>query len=157
MKVLKTILYILIALVLVLVLLGFAGPKSFDVSRTVEIDAPKSIVYNYLKSLKKQNDWGPWREEDPDMVITYEGEDGTVGFSSEWKGDKAGSGKQTIRSLEGNTVETDLVFYLPWGESTSTGYMNASDSGKGTEVTWGIRGENDFISRILNFNFTKIF
>ena len=149
MKILKTILFILLAVVLVLVLLGFAGPKDYDVSRSKVIDAPIPVVFGYLKSLKKQNTWGPWSKQDPDMKVTYEGEDGTVGFSSAWESDIVGKGRQEITSLTGNTVETKLTFYMPWGESSSTGYMHASDAEEGTEVTWGIRGENDFVGRIF--------
>lgn len=149
MRILKTIFYILIALVLILVLLGFVGPKTYDVSRTTTINAPTSVVFPYLKSLKKQNEWGPWAKQDTNMQVTYTGEDGTVGFTSEWEGPILGKGKQTISSIQGSTVETELTFYMPWGESTPTGYMHASDVTNGSEVTWGIRGENDFIGRIF--------
>lgn len=149
MRILKTILYILIALVLILVLLGFVGPKTFDVSRTTTINAPTSVVFPYLKSIKKQNEWGPWAKQDTNMQVTYTGEDGTVGFISAWEGPKMGKGKQTITSIQGNTVETELVFYMPWGASTSTGYLHTSDAGTGSDVTWGIRGENDFVGRIM--------
>lgn len=149
MKILKTILYIILAVVLVLVLLGFAGPKDYDVSRSKTIEAPPPVVFEYLKSLKKQNEWGPWSKQDSTMQVTYEGDDGTVGFTSSWDSDNVGKGKQTITSITGNTVETELIFYMPWGENKSTGYMHAADIEAGTEVTWGIRGENDFISRIF--------
>jgi len=150
MKIFKTIVYIFLTIVLVLVLLGFMGSKSFDVSRTVEINAPSALVFPYIKSLKKQNTWGPWIDEDPEMQISYEGEDGTVGFVSRWDGKKAGKGEQRISAVMGTTVESDLTFYMPWGTSTSTGYMHAADATAGSEVTWGIRGENDFISRIFS-------
>ncbi len=149
MKILKTLLYIILTLVLVLVLLGFVGPKNFDVSRTVEIKAPSVVVFPYLKSLKKQNEWGPWKKQDPEMQVTYEGEDGTVGFVSKWDGEKAGKGEQRISSIMGTTVESELTFYMPWGESKSTGYMHSADAPGGSEVTWGMRGENDFIGRIF--------
>lgn len=149
MRILKTIIYILIALVLVLVLLGFVGPKTYDVSRTTTINAPPSVVFPYLKSLKKQNEWGPWAKQDTNMQVTYTGEDGTVGFTSAWEGPLMGKGKQTISSIQGTTVETELTFYMPWGESKPTGYMHAADAANGSEVTWGIRGENDFIGRIF--------
>jgi len=150
MKIIKTIAYIVLALVLVLVLLGFMGPKGYDVSRTVSINAPTVVVFPYLKSIKKQNEWGPWKEEDPDMKVTYEGEDGTVGFKSMWEGEKSGKGEQRIASIMGTTIETELTFFMPWGTSKSTGYLHASDASGGSEVTWGIRGENDFISRIFS-------
>jgi len=149
MKILRTLLYILLALVLVAVLLSFVGPKSYDVSRTVEINAPTAVVFPYLKSLKKQNDWGPWKKQDPEMQVSYEGEDGTVGFVSRWEGEKTGRGEQRISAIMGTTVETELTFYMPWGASKSTGYMHAADAAGGSEVTWGIRGENDFIGRIF--------
>ena len=149
MKILRTLLYILLALVLVLVLLGFVGPKSYDVSRTAAINAPPPVVLPYLKSLKKQNEWGPWLKHDPGMELTYEGEDGTVGSISRWKSKQAGKGEQKVTSIEGNTVETELTFYMPWGANKSTGYLHAAEAQGGSEVTWGMRGENDFIGRIF--------
>ena len=149
MKILKVLLYILLALILVLVLLGFVGPKSYDVSRTIEINAPVSVAFAYLKSLKKQNEWGPWSEMDTTMQVSYYGEDGTVGFVSRWDGEKAGKGEQRISSISGTTVETDLTFNTPWGDSKSVGYLHAANVASGTEVTWGFRGENNFIGRIF--------
>ncbi len=150
MKILKTILYILLAVVLVLILLGLAGKKNYDVSRTVAIDAPAVVVFPYLKSVKKQNAWGPWKRQDPEMKVSYEGEDGTVGFVSSWEGPKVGKGKQEIKSVGDDSVETELTFYAPWGEETSTGYAYVANTGKGSEVTWGIRGDNNFIGRIFS-------
>jgi hypothetical protein len=83
------------------------------------------------------------------MVVVYEGEDGTVGSRSRWEGKKVVKGEQQVVSIEGNTVETELTFYMPWGPSKSTGYIHAADTQGGSEVTWGMRGENNFIFRIF--------
>jgi effector-binding domain-containing protein len=149
MKVLRTVLYIILAIVLVLVLIGFAGPRTFDMSRTTVIEQPPQIVFPYLCSLKKQADWGPWNKIDPEMKSTYEGEDCTVGAKSSWESEKAGSGTQEVVSIEGTSMESVLTFKTPWGESKSTGYMSAAQADLGTEVTWGFHGENNFIERIM--------
>lgn len=150
MKVLRVILIILVILALIAVILGLAGPKSFDVNRTATIDAPPELVFPYLKSLKQGDRWGPWRGEDDKMQTTHEGEEGTVGSKSTWEGPKVGKGQHVITAIEENkSVETDITFYQLWGESNANGYYLLDDKGDQSEVTWGIKGENNFIGRIF--------
>lgn len=149
MRILKTLLYILLAIALILVLLGFIGPRSFDSSRSIRVDAPQEVVIPYITSLKKQMDWGPWKDQDPGMKLSYEGEDRTVGFKSSWEGKVAGKGTQEIVALPAGGLESELTFFMPWGESKSTGYMQTASVDGGTDITWGLRGQNGFVSRIF--------
>ncbi|MDX1476583.1 MAG: SRPBCC family protein [Saprospiraceae bacterium] len=151
MKFLRVLLIILLIVVVVVVILGMVGPKSYDVSQTRTIEAPKELVFAYLKSLKKGNEWGPWRDQDPDMEVSYEGDDGTVGFVSKWDGPLVGKGEQTITAIEDDSsIETDITFYSPFGKMYSEGYMRVADAEQGTDVTWGFKGENNFIARVFS-------
>ncbi len=148
MKILKIILYAVGILVLLLVLLGLIGPGSYDVSRSVQIAAPAEIVKPYIINLRRHDDWGPWSRLDTTMQTTYEGEDGTVGAVSRWEG-KSGSGEQRISSITDTSLEADLVFYSSWGTSHSKGTISAVPANGSSEVTWGFRGNNNFVSRIF--------
>ena len=150
MKFLRVLLFVLLLLVVIAVILGFVGPKDYDVSSKAVVEAPREFVFPYLKSLEKGNDWGPWREEDPDMKVTYEGTDGTVGFASSWDGPVTGKGTQTITAIEENqSVNTKLNFKTPFGEMESEAYMQIADADAGSEVTWGFKGQNNFVARIF--------
>ncbi|MDX1406531.1 MAG: hypothetical protein R3330_00310, partial [Saprospiraceae bacterium] len=102
MRFLRVLLIIVLIVVVVVVILGMVGPKQYDVSQTKTIEAPKELVFAYLKSLKKGNEWGPWRDQDPEMEVSFEGEEGAVGSTSKWDGPMAGKGEQTITAIEEN-------------------------------------------------------
>ena len=52
--------YILAGILLLIILLYFLGPATYNVSRTIEINRPAPEVYDYLKYLKNQDEWSPW-------------------------------------------------------------------------------------------------
>ncbi len=134
---------ILVLLILVCAVLIFVSPTDFDVKRDVVIDKPKAEVFDYLKVLKNQNEWGPWVQKDPNIKLTYTGNDGEVGFISKWESDseEIGHGEQEITKIvEGERIETELRFKQPW-EATNYGYLISEDAGEGkTKVTWGFKG-----------------
>ena len=146
-----TLLYILGGIVLLVILLALVAPKTYDVSRSIVINKPKSEVFEYLRFLKKQDEWSPWNKKDPDMQKEFRGTDGEVGAVSYWNGNKdVGEGEQEITNIvEGERVESELRFLKPW-KSTSDAYMVTEDAGNGsTRVTWGFSGNNKFPMSIM--------
>ena len=151
--------YIITIIVAALVILNFAAPKRFDLNRNIEINASVSTVYNYLKYIKNQDDWSPWKKKDPDMHQEFEGTDGEIGFISRWKGNKdVGEGEQELKHLvENESVLSELRFFKPW-KSESDAYLHLKDmNGNTTRVTWGFSGRNKFPFNIfmLFFNMEK--
>lgn len=142
----NTLLYILLALVLVLIVLALIAPKSYAVSRKISIDKSLSEVYNYLRFLKNHDDWSPWQERDPDMNKNFSGTDGEVGFISAWESEhkQVGSGEQEIVGLDENKeIRTHLRFLKPF-KSESDAFIRLAAKGNGTEVVWGFSGKNKF-------------
>lgn len=138
----KKVLYIVLGLIALLLVAAFIMPKDYAVEREIVVNRPKAEVFEYLKSLKKQNDWSVWGLRDPNMKKTFSGTDGTVGFVSMWEGnDEVGKGEQEITKIEeGERIDTQLRFLKPF-ESTSDAYMitKAIDS-TSTQVKWGFTG-----------------
>ena len=138
--------YILLAIAILLLILGLIAPKRFEVNRSIIVNKPLSEVFDYLKYIKNQDDWSPWKKKDPDMKQTFEGTDGEVGFISKWEGNKVvGSGEQEIkRIVENESIETELRFLKPW-KSQSDAYLRVvSLDSQQTNVTWGFSGKNKF-------------
>lgn len=139
----KKILYTLLGLIALILIAAFMMPKDYAVEKEIVINKPKAEVFEYIKSLKKQNDWSVWGSRDPNMKKDFSGTDGTVGFVSMWEGnDEVGKGEQEIMKIdEGRRVDTQLRFIEPF-ESTSDAYMitEAVDSGS-TKVKWGFTGK----------------
>jgi len=148
----KILLYIIGVLALIVGILHFMAPKTYQVDRKIVFSKDVDTVFKSLCSLKEQQIWSPWAEKDPEMKITYSGNDGTIGSFTHWTGNKdVGEGKQEIKKIEPNSyIETELRFLEPW-ESTSTGFFEIKPVAEGTEVTWGFKGKNTFPSTVMMF------
>ncbi|WP_297792149.1 SRPBCC family protein [uncultured Eudoraea sp.] len=146
-----TVLYILAGIAVLILILGIIAPKGYDVSRSIKVRQPVSVVFDYLKYLKNQDHWSPWGKRDPNMKKEFVGTDGEIGATSKWEGNKeVGSGEQEItRIVENELIESDLRFLKPW-KSQSDAYLKVNEAGSGeTEVTWGFTGKNKFPMSIM--------
>ncbi|WP_339723981.1 SRPBCC family protein [Maribacter stanieri] len=147
----NTLLIILAILLALIVVLALIAPKTYHVYRSITVDQPPELVWEHLKFLKKQQEWSPWAQKDPNMELKFTGEDGSVGAISQWNGNKdVGEGEQEItRIVEGKRIEQDLRFFKPY-KSQSDCYMNldALDGNK-SKVTWGFSGKNKFPMSIM--------
>ncbi|WP_318344517.1 SRPBCC family protein [Flagellimonas baculiformis] len=146
-----TAVYIILGIVLLILILATIAPKTYNVSRSIEISRPKEVVFAHLKSLKKQNDWSPWAKRDPNMQQKFTGTDGEVGAINYWNGNKqVGEGEQEITKIvEGERVESELRFLKPF-KSTSDAYLVTESIGNDrTKVIWGFSGQNKFPMNIM--------
>ena len=152
-------LYIFLGILILLILLAIIAPKKFHLERSIVVEKPIAEVFHYLKSVKNQNDWSPWKKKDPDMKQEFFGEDGTVGFISRWEGNKdVGVGEQEIkRIVENEQIDTELRFFKPW-KSVSDAFLKVREiNSNSTEVIWGFSGVNKvpFNIMMLFFNMDK--
>jgi len=139
-------LYILAGIVALILIFGLLAPKSFEVNRSIVINNPLPETFQYLKYVKNQDDWSPWKKKDPNLTQEFEGVDGEAGFISKWVGNKdVGQGEQEIiRIAENDIIETELRFLKPW-KSQSDAYIKVEDADGGqTKVIWGFSGRNKF-------------
>ncbi len=143
--------YTLLAVFFVFVLLALLAPKKYYVNRSIVINKPLSDVFRYLKHIKNQDEWSPWKKKDPNMKQEFIGNDGEVGFIAKWEGNKdVGLGEQEIMSIvDDESIETRLRFFRPW-KSESDAAISVSEVGvKKTKVTWGFSGVNKVPSNIF--------
>ena len=151
MKVLKIILLIIVVLIAFVFIGAIFVDGKFGVEKSIVIDRPNEVVYDYVKQLKKQPEWSVWDKMDPNSEHTYTGTDGEVGFVSAWKGNKdVGSGEQEIIAVDpGKRIDYELRFKEPF-ESTSKAYTTFNTVGSDqTEVTMGFEGEMVYPMRLM--------
>jgi len=127
------------------------APKNYDVSRTIEIDAPREVVYSQVNTLANMEKWGPWRETDTLMKSEIIGQDGAVGAINHWDGPDAGEGEQKLTNLiENELVECELHFIKPWqGEAKAYFKLADGEAGK-TSISWGMTGEQNMMMRAMS-------
>ena len=152
-------LYIVLIILVTIIALAIVAPKKYHVERSIEINKPLAEVFNYIKFIKNQDNWSPWKKKDPNMKQEFFGEDGTLGFIAKWVGNKeVGEGEQEIKNIIDNSrLESQLRFFKPW-KSESDAFINVKEiDANCTEVTWGFTGTNKTPVNImmLFFNMEK--
>ncbi len=143
MKVLKYIGGFILILIIAILLLGLVMKKEYSVVRSIEIDAPKQVVWKNIYSFKAQDKWSPWRELDPNQKTEYIGEDGEVGSGTKWEGDPetVGTGSQELLATQKfERVESKLRFIIPW-EAENDVFIAQEPIANGIKVSWGFKGE----------------
>ncbi len=143
--------YIIIAIIGLFVLLALIAPKKYQVNRSIVINKPLPEVFQYLKHIKNQDNWSPWKKKDPDMKQEFIGRDGEVGFIAKWDGNKdVGLGEQEITNIVDNDrVEARLRFFKPWKSESDAITSVEEVAGGNTKVTWGFSGVNKVPANIF--------
>jgi uncharacterized protein YndB with AHSA1/START domain len=144
---------ILLALVFValLIFIVIAGqPDEFQVSRSVNISAPREKIFPLVNELHQWEAWNPWAKLDPHCKITYDGPPAGVGASYTWAGNaKVGAGQNTIvESRTNETVRFRLDFAKPMQTTNAAEFTFCADGGQ-TRVTWTMSGKTNFGGKIF--------
>jgi effector-binding domain-containing protein len=118
------------------VALGFFAKKTYHIERSIDIEAPRAMVFESVSQFKNMDKWSPWNELDPNMKKSYSGTDGTVGASFSWEGNKdVGAGKQTIQAIGPDRVDFLLNISEPFKADFPASFILTGDE-KITKVTW---------------------
>ena len=142
MKILKTVLYVLLAVIIIVVAVGFILPSKTHVERSVLINAGPQTIYPLLNDLHVFNQWSPWAQIDPATVYTYSGPKQGVDSVMKWSSDnpEVGKGSQRIVSSEPGR-EVRIVLKMEGMEPAQVGYILEPQDG-GTRLTWEIDMDN---------------
>jgi len=125
-------------------------PSTYLVERSLVINAPPEEVFGRVSNLRKWSEWSPWEELDPNMQKAYTGEDGAVGSTYTWQGNrKAGRGRMMVSGLDEPTGATiDLQFLKPFKSQSTTAFQLVEDGGS-TRVTWTMTGAHTWMTKIM--------
>lgn len=143
---------ILLGIIILGLIIAAFVPNEFKYTRSIDINKPQSEVYEYLRFIKNQDNYGVWQLSDPNMIKSYEGEDGTVGFKYAWKSKEMGDGTQTITSLSAPTnIVTSLDF--GFGEPATATFVVQNLNENKCKVSWGIVGKSPYPFNIMSLFF----
>lgn len=156
---LKTVLLSLVALVViaiaVVLILAAMKPDTFQVQRSIAINAPPERVYPLIADFRAWGAWSPWEKKDPALKRSFSGAEAGVGARYAWVGDKnVGEGSMEIVEAKAPgrvglkldfikpfEAHNDVVFaLLPQGQGTPTS----------TNVTWTMTGPVPFFAKIIH-------
>lgn len=124
---------------------------NYQSEETKVMNVPIALVFKEVNDYKTWEHWGPWKEEDPNMVINYPEKTSGVGASYSWQGDKEpmdGSMK-TLEVIPNKSIKQEITFETPIGNSTSEVYWKFEPIEGKTKVTWGMKGEQGFFEKLF--------
>lgn len=147
MKILKYIfLLLLIVIVIGAIYLATLDGK-YDVKRSRLIKAEPELVFNELNDYKNWEDWGPWFEADSTIAVDYPENTIGEGASYSWKSKDGDGMMRTLKVDKPNSLDQEVVFETPFGDMKTDVYWILEKVEEGTNLTWGMKGEIDFINR----------
>ncbi|MEB0302857.1 polyketide cyclase, partial [Mucilaginibacter sp. 5C4] len=96
-----TIIGVFAGIIVVVLLLAAIAPKGYNIQRSIIINKPRQLVFDYVKYLRNMDNYSKWVMMDPNKRMTYTGTDGTEWYSAAWDSDmkQAGKGNQTIEAI----------------------------------------------------------
>ena len=143
MKILKPILYILLAIiVLVLIVSAFVDGKN-HFEKSVSINATPDKVWSHTNSLKLMDTWSPWNKLDPNMKKEWTGTTGQTGEKNCWEGnEQAGKGCQEVLKVDAanKQIDTKITFLTPY-ESENYATVKVVPEGNDSKATWTFSNE----------------
>lgn len=158
MRIIKKILLFIVAIIALFLIVALFVSKDYKVEKSITINKPKTEIFNYIKSLKNQDNFSKWARLDPSMKKTSKGVDETVGFTTMWEGnDKVGKGEQEIKKItEGQRMDFELRFEKPM-KDVAQAYMTTDSIGVNqTLVKWGLTGHMTYPMNIMGLVMDKM-
>ena len=147
----KGILVILILISLFLIYVAII-PGDYIIKREIEIDQSAEKIFPYIASVKLADEWMPWKDQDSNLKMTYQGSERGVGATSIWESNgNMGQGKaEVVEEILNEKVKTKITYTKPMSfEQTSIFKLTKKNENK-TIMEWSVEGKNTFLGRLIS-------
>jgi hypothetical protein len=124
-------------------------PDSFQVQRTITINAPQQAVHELVNDYRNWTAWSPWEKKDPTMKRTFNGPISGKGAIYAWDGNgEVGKGSMLITDSAPARIDLNLDFEKPFEGHNKVVFLMES-KGLTTDVTWRMEGPSNFITKVI--------
>lgn len=142
----KKALIVIGAIIAIILVVAAILPSESHVERSITINAPIDLVFDQVNDLRKNFNWSPWAEKDPEMKVEWGEKTSGTGGTYSWSGNSdVGSGTLTIaESVENEIIRNDIDFgEMGTGMGTWTFKPVVAEQDDGSvlqqvEVTWAM-------------------
>jgi uncharacterized protein YndB with AHSA1/START domain len=149
-KTIAVIAVLIIIFILAVLLFATTKPSTFQVERSVTIQAPPGTIFMMIDDLHIWPRWSPQDLLNPKMKRTYSGNDTGVGAASDWNGPRrAGKGHMVITE---SVPQKSVVIKVDWEKPFAAENINRftfEPDGTGTKVTWSLQGQNVYAMKVM--------
>jgi len=139
------------AATVLVVVVGFLLPSTFEVTRTVVIKAEPKHIHEFTGDLARWSEWSPWLKDDPNLVVIMGDKSTGVGASQTWRSKSSDGHLAFTRCDPGWGIAYDMAFDRNTYESTGSLQYRPADGG--TAVVWNMTGDNgmNILARYFGF------
>jgi effector-binding domain-containing protein len=134
---LKKILLGVLALIILLLIIGFILPSKLDVSSNITVNASTDYVYDEVNDLKNWPNWSYWHSIDTSMKITYGAVTSGAGANYSWVGKDGPGSLAFTENIPGKSIKFDLQF-MEAGDAAK-GWYEFEPDGEGTKLSCGFQ------------------
>ncbi len=135
----QKVLYGIIAALALLILIGFALPRTHRIEVSTEIDASQATVFALVNDFQRFTLWAPWSDIDPNARFIYSGNRRGEGATVTWDGAVIGSGAQTI--VESRPFEYVGIAISPGEPGEAQSWFRLAPGTGTTIVHWGFEAD----------------
>ncbi|MGY3803358.1 SRPBCC family protein [Pigmentibacter ruber] len=146
----KIILVILISISLFLIYVAVI-PGDYLIKREIDIDLSADKVFPYISSVKLADEWMPWKDQDPNLKMTYQGPESGVGATSIWESNgNMGQGKaEVVEQILNEKVKTKITYTKPMSFEQISIFKLTKKNENQTTMEWSVEGKNTFLGRLI--------
>lgn len=156
MKALKIILILIGILVLAMLIVPLFTPATAEVSAEIEIALDASQIFPVVASFENREIWDPWVSQDATTKVSIDSKPGYVGSTYSWDGEKLGTGKMQVVSVENDSYIRSSLWFGDV-EKPSLVEWEFTPTDGGTHVAWSFSQETKYPVGRLGMIFGKIF
>lgn len=125
-------------------------PADYFIKREIVINKHAEAIFPYLASMKKADEWMPWKEADPHVKNTYSGPEAGIGSVSSWESTgQMGVGKAEVIAAIPNEKITTAITYTKPMEMNQISEFILTPQGGSTKMEWNVKGHNSFLFRLI--------
>lgn len=135
----QKVLYGIIASIALLILIGFALPRTHRVEVSTEIDAHQATVFALVNDFRRFTLWAPWTDVDPNARFIHSGSSRGEGAILTWDGAIIGSGAQAI--VESRPYEYVGIVMSPGETGEAQSWFRLAPGTGTTIVHWGFEAD----------------
>lgn len=149
MKILKYLFFLILIAIIAGAIYIATKDGSYQIEETTIVPAPPSVVFNEVNNFQNWDNWDPWNNED--RILNFSETFSGQGAEYSWTTDDSGEGiLKTTGTLPNSSIEQDLILNSEFGESESYVYWNFEKVEGGTQITWGIQGDQSFKEKLAS-------
>lgn len=147
MRILKYIFLLAFLVFIALCVYIFTQEDSYAVSENLEIQLPKSTLFNYVNDYKNWNEFNAVFVKDSTTAANFSKVTVGVGASMEWKNESSFGTIKTIFYTKNDSIAQKV----DWKGTSLQSHWLFKETKNGTMVTWNVSGKLDFQAKFYKF------